>query len=199
MPTRRTLRALSQPPWLGRWRDHVISRRRFLLSAAGGSLAALFPLRAVGTAADGAALDDASRWALIGAVQDHLFPSEPSAPGAREINALPYLRWVVADGGLDAEHRAFVLQGADWLAERSLVLAQAPFAELDEAQREKVLREVAGTGPGENWLSTLLMYVFEALLTDPVYGGNPDGIGWKWLGHTPGFPRPPVGKRYWEL
>ena len=31
---------------------------------------------------------------------------------------------------------------------------------------------------------------------DPVYGGNPDGIGWKWLMHPPGFPRPPKGKTY---
>jgi gluconate 2-dehydrogenase gamma chain len=27
-----------------------------------------------------------------------------------------------------------------------------------------------------------------------VYGGNPDGIGWRWLGHVPGYPRPPADK-----
>ena len=39
---------------------------------------------------------------------------------------------------------------------------------------------------GRAWLSLLLYYIFEALLSDPVYGGNPDGIGWQWLEHQPG-------------
>lgn len=199
MGTRRTSYETPQASWLHRWREHVLSRRRFLVTAAGGSMAALFPLRVIGATPGGVALDDASRWALIGAVQQHLFPSEPSAPGAREINALPYLQWVVGDDTLDAEHRAFVVRGADWVAEQALALEHAAFGELDEVQRERVLRQVAATGPGENWLSTVLMYLFEALLTDPVYGGNPNGIGWTWLGHTPGFPRPSAGKRYWEL
>ena len=40
------------------------------------------------------------------------------------------------------------------------------------------------------------LYIFEALLSDPVYGGNPEGIGWRWLGHRPGFPRPNQRNRY---
>jgi gluconate 2-dehydrogenase gamma chain len=39
----------------------------------------------------------------------------------------------------------------------------------------------------------------EALLTDPAYGGNPGGIGWRWLQHVPGYPRPPMDKIYPEL
>ena len=39
----------------------------------------------------------------------------------------------------------------------------------------------------------------EALLTDPAYGGNPDGIGWRWLGHTPGYPRPSAATIYPRL
>jgi gluconate 2-dehydrogenase gamma chain len=44
----------------------------------------------------------------------------------------------------------------------------------------------------------LLDYIMEALLTDPVYGGNPNSIGWQWLKHQPGFPRPttPLKRRY---
>jgi gluconate 2-dehydrogenase gamma chain len=48
-------------------------------------------------------------------------------------------------------------------------------------------------------LSLLLYYIFEALLSDPVYGGNPGGIGWQWLEHQPGFPRPPADKIYGNL
>jgi gluconate 2-dehydrogenase gamma chain len=52
---------------------------------------------------------------------------------------------------------------------------------------------------GRAWLSLLLYYIFEALLSDPVYGGNPGEIGWRWLEHQPGFPRPPADKIYGSL
>ena len=39
----------------------------------------------------------------------------------------------------------------------------------------------------------------EALLTAPAYGGNTDGIGWRWLEYVPGFPLPGSGTRYPEL
>jgi len=45
----------------------------------------------------------------------------------------------------------------------------------------------------------LLTYLLEALLADPVYAGNPNGIGWKWLQHQPGFPRPTKNKKYFKL
>ena len=196
MNVRRTLPAARQPAWLRGWRDQILSRRRFLVRAAGGTLAALCPLHVTGSSAAAPLLDDESRWKVIGAVQDHLFPPEPAAPGAREINALGYLRWVVADDNLDREDRDFVLRGAEWVEEQALALTKASFGDLDGAEREQVLRQVADTAAGENWLSTILTYLFEALLTDPVYGGNPEGIGWQWLGHTPGFPRPSAGQRY---
>jgi len=181
---------------LRRWRDQILSRRAFLLRVAGGSLAAMFPLRFVAAEGESGGLDDDGRWQIIGAVQDHLFPSEPEVPGAREINALSYLQWVVSDENLTADHRAFLLRGAEWVQDKALGLQSISFLEADEQQRETILRAVAEDGAGNNWLSTVLLYVFEALLTDPAYGGNPDGIGWKWLGHTPGFPRPTAHKRY---
>ena len=42
----------------------------------------------------------------------------------------------------------------------------------------------------------VMYYLAEALMLDPVYGGNPDMIGWKWLEHQAGFPRPVAGKTY---
>ena len=181
-------------PVLADWRRELLSRRRFLMALAGGSLAALLPLPA--SAAAGPTLDEAQRWVVLGAVQEHLFPSEPEAPGAREINALGYLRFVVADENLDLEERAFILQGAEWLEALTRERQGRGFVGLDGEAREQMLRAVARSEAGENWLSTLLVYIFEALLTDPVYGGNTGGVGWKWLGHIPGFPRPTPGKRY---
>jgi hypothetical protein len=36
----------------------------------------------------------------------------------------------------------------------------------------------------------MLAIILEAFFGDPVHGGNPDEVAWKWVGHTPGFPRP---------
>jgi len=174
-----------------RYKDALRSRRQFLVTAAGG-LAALF-------APAGTLAATANPWPVLAAAQDHLFPSELGAPGAREIRALAYLQGVLADPRGDREEQRFILKGVDRLEDLSRRRHQASFVALDSIRREQVLREVANAKPGENWLSTLLLYLCEALLTDPVYGGNPDGIGWAWLEHQPGFPRPTPDKRYGAL
>lgn len=141
-------------------------------------------------------------WPLLAAVQDHLFPSEPDAPGARDVNALAYLQQVLSFTDRDSvEDRKFIVAGATWLRKRvALDHEGRVFGDLSEEEREKVLRTmVEGSKDGETWVTLVLYYILEALLCDPVYGGNPGGIGWKWLGYIAGFPRPPEGKRYYEL
>ncbi|MCB1866472.1 MAG: gluconate 2-dehydrogenase subunit 3 family protein [Chromatiales bacterium] len=182
------------------WHGRLVSRRRFLISAAGGSLALVFGLPAapaVAVATEPVAIaPTAAQWSLLHAVQNHLFPSEPDAPGAREIRALAYLRGVLADRGVDREEREFLVRGTTWLDEIAREREKGLFVNLDAEARERVLRQVAQSDAGENWLSTLLYYIFEALLQDPIYGGNPRGAGWQWLEHDPGQPRPNPRNRY---
>ena len=144
-------------------------------------------------------LDETARWGMLDAVQRHLFPSEPEAPGAHEIQALKYLKFILNQDPNKSWDLEFILQGAGWLEEMALQLTQLSFLELDETQRERVLRRIEKSEAGSNWLSLLLLYLIEALLADPVYGGNPNGIGWHWLAHIPGFPTPTPDKRYTEL
>lgn len=142
---------------------------------------------------------DAPPWPTIAAVHDHLFPDDGSGPSARDIHATAYLRALLDDSELDRDEARFIRRGAGWLDDLAMKRGGSPFAKLDTATRERVVAEVAASGPGERWLSTLLTYLFEALLADPVYGGNPGGIGWQWLQHQPGFPQPEPGNRYREL
>jgi gluconate 2-dehydrogenase gamma chain len=185
--------------WLESWRREVIDRRTFLALAAGVSVAALFPRVVTGTTLAGSEYLSADQQAVLAAVQQHLFPSEPGIPGAVEINALAYINRVLADPRMDTEEKAFIRNGIGWLEELVGEEWDKSFTELDAAQRERMLRQIGQSRAGENWLATLLLYIFEALLCDPVYGGNPDGIGWQWLEHQPGFPRPPPGKIYGKL
>ncbi len=200
-PTRRLTEQAGVRAWLEEWRSHLVTRRRILLQLAGGTAAAILPWGVPGSAPAETAppLDEKTRWQILDAVQQHLFPSEKEAPGAREIKALDYLRFIVADETQDAEERAFILQGAGWLEDMAHQMTQSSFLVLEEEDRERVLRRIETSTAGRNWLSLLLLYLFEALLADPAYGGNPGGIGWRWLAHIPGFPRPPRDKLYPEL
>jgi gluconate 2-dehydrogenase gamma chain len=181
-------------------------RRVFLLRGAlftGGLGFAALPAGLLSAAVRAApeASDDLpeSVWRTLAAVHAHLLPSEANAPGAAELDSLGYLRAALAVPGFDAEERAAIVQGAEAVERQAQVGAGKSFAELAGEEREAVLRAFESTEPGRRWLRGMLNYVIEALLADPVYGGNPEGLGWRWLGHEPGFPRPPAGKRWYLL
>lgn len=174
-------------------RDLLWTRRQVLLGAVGGSLALLFGTRALAEA------DEAAAWPLIEQVQQRLFPDEAEAPGAQAINALGYLQKVLRDDPVARRDRDFILQGVVWLQDLSQQREGRSFGELDAEAQNQLLAQIAQSRAGQNWLSTLLTYIFEALLTAPAYGGNPGGVGWKWLRYVPGFPLAQNETLYWKL
>jgi len=142
---------------------------------------------------------DQAPWRTFAAVQNHLFPKDTDSPGADDINATLYLKSVLELPGVDDEDKKFIRQGVKWINDIAMQMHEKSFYQLSEANKEAVLQRIATSSAGENWLSMLLLYLFEALLTDPVYGGNTNKVGWQWLEHKPGFPAPPEDKRYYLL
>ena len=138
-------------------------------------------------------------WWTLHEVQEHLFPHTEDAPGAKDIRATLYLKKELPSPWIDEEERTFIIKGVDWLNDMAKKMHGARFVDLDHNQREDVLRQIEKSQVGERWISLIIYYIMEALLTDPVYGGNPEQIGWKWLSHHAGFPRPPVDKLYYKL
>lgn len=127
---------------------------------------------------------------IILAVQEHLFPKTKEAPSSQEINAREYLHLVLHDQTLDIRDRQFIKNGIKWLEEETQEKYNRSFINLSFKEKETIFQEISKVRWGEGWLSSLLSYIFEALLSDPIYGGNPSGIGWKWLNHQTGHPRP---------
>ncbi|WP_293646857.1 gluconate 2-dehydrogenase subunit 3 family protein [Thiolapillus sp.] len=142
---------------------------------------------------------DAAQWQVMAAVQAHLFPSEANAPGAADVNAAPYLQWVLSDPSLEKATRDFIRRGVVSVMSLSSKEYGGGFPSLAIEQKEQLLRKLEAQPHGQDWLREVLTYILEATLTDPVYGGNPGAIGWKWLAHRPGYKRPPADKRYFLL
>lgn len=177
------------------WQAQPLSRRRFLKGAGALFGGLMLPWLPEGVAADEPAGSEPA-WRILATVQQHLFPDDGNGPGAEAIRATAYLRRAMALPRFPAEERDFILQGPVWLDELAHQDHGAPFVKLAAEQREALLQRIARSQAGENWLALLLLYVFEALLTAPVYGGNPGGIGWRWLEHDPGFPLPTAANTF---
>jgi len=187
-------------------RSSALSRREFLQRLALlGSLLAGYPVALLAQSRSAAQLQQPPEWRnedpwkTLAAVQEHMFPAAADNPGAGDIHAIVYLHNTVENPAADGEDREFLFNGVGWLNDLSRGKTGLSFVALDEPQREKLLRQIEQSRAGRNWLSLLLTYVLEALLADPVYGGNPDGIGWQWLAHQPGYPRPPADKAWYKL
>ena len=138
-------------------------------------------------------------WQTFAAVQQQLFPADGNGPSADDIHATLYLKFVMEAPDTEAADRQFLLDGINWLNDLTEQEHGKAFVALAAEQREQALHKIAASQAGERWLSQLLLYIMEALLTDPVYGGNPNGLGWQWLEHQAGFPRPTLDRRYVEL
>jgi len=124
-------------------------------------------------------------------VQEHLFPKDGDGPSASDVNSFTYLEWALTDPDNASDGDGdFIKKGVGWLDGLAKQTQGDSFFKLSFEQQDKVLRQISKSSTGENWMSIIIYYIMEALLFDPIYGGNPDGIGWKWLQHQPGFPVP---------
>lgn len=120
----------------------------------------------------------------------HLFPSSKLGPGAVDLHISSYLGFVLKDKRILEGDKKYLLQGAAWLEESAFEFFDKSFLNLSHEKKEELLKRVTQNKWAENYVYNVLSYVFEALLCSPVYGSNPDEIGWKWLEHNPGFPQP---------
>lgn len=169
----------------------TLSRRGFLLKSLGlSSVVVSLPYASVLDAKAQKALET-SMWKVIAEVQEHLFPVTQDFTGAKGISAPFYLYAAFKDPKFDYEIRDFITKGATWLEEEASERYKKSFFSMGTDEKERFLREIEEKSRwAQSWLSYLLTYTLEALLSDPIHGGNPKGAGWKWLEHEAGLPRP---------
>ncbi len=125
---------------------------------------------------------------VIEAVQEVLFPKGLKAPSASEFGATSYLATVSTHSSFWRDDLKFLSHGATLL-----IKEESDFLTMTPNNRNNALRDFVSNSPkGESWVSLILFYTLEALLSDPIYGGNQNELGWKWLNHHTGQPQPKV-------
>ena len=140
-----------------------------------------------------------SDWQTLAQVQEILFPAADDIPGANDIGATIYLHNAIENPNADIEDKDFILRGIGWLDGLTQERHKKTFLQLDAVMQEDIIEVIVKSRAGRNWVSTLLTYTLEALLMDPVYGGNKNGTGWQWLNHQPGYPAPPADRTWDKL
>jgi gluconate 2-dehydrogenase gamma chain len=183
------------------WLSHKFSRRKLLKSAAGASAISALPVFAFNQSMHEKIIGSLQTdpWLTINAVLDHLLPESEHGPSAKELQVVIYLYNVVYQQPTEQNEIDFIYKGVGWLNGYTTKQLKMNFIALSKAEKEEMLRGISRSSAGENWLNNLLGYIFEAMLSPPIYGGNPQGKGWQWLDHQPGFPLPKEGQRYFEL
>ena len=129
---------------------------------------------------------------IIKSAMKHMFPTTKRYKGAREFKAFRFLLFVSTHPTFEKKDFKLLMEGAEELQQR-----YPGFAAFDPSQKEKSLREFETTLFGQNWLSLVLYYGLEAMLGDPVYGGNDKLCGWKNFDHT--SPKPTAAKPFGKL
>lgn len=137
----------------------------------------------------------AEEWATLDAALRRLLPSAEGSPGAAEVNAIGYLDAVLDDPGVEPDTRALVRERLPRVDEHARSAGGERFSALDPTAQDAVLRRMETQDADLRWLRVVIAFALEALLGDPIHGGNTDEIGWKWAGHVPPTPRPPAGWR----
>lgn len=130
---------------------------------------------------------------IIDAVQQHMFPDHTILSSSKHPYVIQFVFETLAHKSFDKDIRAFVIEGAKELIQRT----KGIFAVMSHKDKEKALRAYEETAYGSAWLSRIMTLTLEAMLSDPIYGVNKKAQAWKTLDTSGGEPSPQ--KRYLDV
>jgi len=176
-----------------------ISRRSFIRnSIAVGSLSQVAFLESC-TNINSKTILSEKQLMLIISVQNILFPQDENGPGAADFHADKYLLWVLSDERIAQDDKQYVLDGIRWVNESAEETKSKKYLQLTKKEQVTLVQSISKTNWGESWLSVILTYIFEAMISDPIYGFNTEEAGWKWLDYTAGIPRASQSLKYDDI
>jgi gluconate 2-dehydrogenase gamma chain len=127
----------------------------------------------------------AEEWTLLAAISERILPSN-EGPGAREAGVIDFIDRQLATPAVhplaEAVHQ-FAASMFDWEKRRG-----TRFSALPEAEQDRALTALAAGKLDLDFDSQAAVFEFlhsltlEGFLSDPAYGGNRGGIGWRAIG-----------------
>lgn len=148
---------------------------------------------------DGAGIFTHEEMKNIYALQNFLLPEEGHGPSAAAMNAHQYFIWSLNDQNLPNPDKEYFINKTLQFIELCKDQKNKPFHLLQEIEKENFILKNITEGWFESYLSRMITVIFEATLLDPIYGGNINEMGWEWLEHIPGSPRPDENTKYPEI
>ncbi len=116
-----------------------------------------------------------------------VLPSDED-PGAREANVVEYIDRELARPGNEKIKRA-MLAGIVALDNYARRLGGRRFVELGAEEQDDILHQIQkASDRGQDFVKFLVLLTLEGFAGDPMYGGNLNGAGWKFIGYGPGNP-----------
>src|ERR1700688_3365912 len=126
--------------------------------------------------------------AALDAFFERLFPADEYGPGASSLGVTRYLDRALS--GPYGRHLETYRLGVDALEAESLARFGKPFAEGDPVQQQEFIAALEqGSAPsfraidGKAFFELVRSHLQEGLFADPIYGGNRNKGGWRFLGH----------------
>jgi len=113
-------------------------------------------------------------------------------PKAKQLGVItaPYMHTVFRHPRISAQDKEFIKNGVKWLNEEAIKMFHFSYTKLSPSKRQEVLKAISQTKWGDSFIYNIMSYMFEAMLGDPIYGGNNKEAGWNWLAFEGGRPRP---------
>jgi len=176
-----------------------INRRTFLSSSLLLSVYAIKPKRLYAKQNNNSSFVlSKNQFAILNKIQNQLFPKGDDNPSIDEINATEYMQKVLIDELYDKDIRLIIFNGIDKLERQSIAKYHKSISKLKDENMELLLKE-AKEEWAEPFLAMVLLFIFEALFSDPIYGSNTNERGWKWINHQQGQPQPNNNNLYKPL
>lgn len=132
-------------------------------------------------------------------LQNSLVPKDGNGPSANDVNAHNYFVWTLSGKNIPQEDRTYFIEKT----QEFMMLCEAQFlrkfTNLSSQEKTSFIDKNIQSGWTRTYISRMITVIFEAILLDPVYDVNPNEIGWNWLQHSPGMPRPTLETKFPEI
>lgn len=136
---------------------------------------------------------------VLFSLQNTLFPKTPNSPSASEINAHQFFVWMMSDPHFPQSEKDYYLEKLQQFKTQFEEEYEKSFDLGSELEQTKFIEININESWFQGFLSRMITIIFEATLLDPIYGGNTDELGWQWLEHIPGSPRPNSDNKYPQI